>query len=226
MTVTSWFVFDAYGTLLDVESTVSRFDPELALTPGFTAVWRAKQLEYTWTLQAMGAYRDFWALTGDALDYAIATMGAKDVPREKLHDAYLHLEPFPEVLDVLKALKASGLRLAVLSNGTAPMLASALDSAGISPSLDEVISIDEIGIYKPDPRAYRRAVERLGVETSQIRFVSANAWDAAGAQRIGLNATWINRRGQPPEYGLADTSGQREDLRGLLTAHLAQFRRA
>jgi 2-haloacid dehalogenase len=98
------------------------------------------------------------------------------------------------------------------------MLTRALDGAGISPSLDHVISVDEIGTYKPDPRVYRHAVERLGVETPQIRFVSANAWDAAGARRAGLEAIWINRQGQPLEYGLADTDAEHEDLRGLLKA--------
>ena len=217
MTRTSWFVFDAYGTLLDVESAGRRLDPPHALPPGLISVWRAKQLEYTWTLQAMRAYRDFEVLTDDALDYAVAATGSSCGAVERLRDAYLHLEPFPETLAVLKALKMSGSRLAVLSNGTAAMLARALDSAGISPALDDVISVDGISTFKPDPRAYEHALDRLGAEPSEIRFVSANAWDAAGAQRAGLDATWINRTGRPPEYGLVAASGERQDLRRLLT---------
>lgn len=218
MTFKRWFVFDAYGTLLDVESVAHVCDPKRALPPAFSAVWRAKQLEYTWTLQAMGAYRDFWTVTSDALDYAIAATGVSGFSRETLRDTYLRLDPFPEVLDVLQALRARGMRLAVLSNGTTRMLTRALDAAGVSPSLEHVISVDEISTYKPDPRVYRHAVERLGAETSQVRFVSANPWDAAGARQASLETSWINRRGQPSEYGLADTGSQHEDLRGLLTA--------
>jgi 2-haloacid dehalogenase len=211
MSRTSWIVFDVYGTLLDIESAAGR-DPS-----GLTAIWRAKQLEYTWTTQAMGPYRDFRALTADALDYAIAATGASDARRDELSDAFLRLEPFPEVGDVLSALKGSARRLAVLSNGTAPMLAGALERAGISPYLDEVISVDEIRTYKPDPRTYTYAVERLGAETAQIRFASANAWDAAGARQAGLEAVWINRTGRPAEYGMAASDGVRHDLRRLLT---------
>jgi 2-haloacid dehalogenase len=216
VTRTSWFLFDAYGTLLDVESAGRACDPQ-DLPPGVTSVWRAKQLEYTWTSQAMGAYRDFEVLTAEALEYALSATGARRGAREGLRHAYLELEPFPETLAVLKALRDSGLRLAVLSNGTAAMLATALDSAGICPFLDDIISVDEISTYKPVPRAYSHAIERLGAEPSEIRFVSANAWDAAGAQRAGLDATWINREGRPGEYGLVTASGERQDLRRLLT---------
>src|SRR5687768_1200443 len=144
MTLERWYLFDAYGTLLDIESAAHRCARDRALPPAFSAAWRAKQLEYTWTLQAMGAYRDFWTVTGDALDYAIAATGARGIPRESLRNAYLRLDPFPEVLGTLRALTACGMRLAVLSNGTTPMLTRALDGAGISPSLDHVISVDEI----------------------------------------------------------------------------------
>ena len=150
--------------------------------PRSAPLWRAKQLEYTWTLQAMGEYHDFWKVTGDSLDYAIAATGASGSHRRRSAMRFCDLDPFPEVLDVLQALRAHGMRLAVLSNGTTRMLTRALDAAGVSPSLDHVISVDEISTYKPDLRVYRYAVERLGVETSQIRFVSANAWDAAGAR--------------------------------------------
>jgi len=214
MAKSTWFLFDAYGTLLDVEPAVGRGPADRELI----AVWRAKQLEYSWTLQAMGKYRDFWTLTGEALDYATATYGASEAAGGQLRAWYLHLEPFPEVPEVLRALGAAGHGLAVLSNGTAQMLAAVFDEAGLSSSFDEVISVDEIGIYKPDPRVYWHALDRLGVDSSQVRFVSSNAWDAAGARAIGLDAIWINRRGRPGEYGITGVAGQTNDLRGLLSA--------
>lgn len=212
----TWCVFDAYGTLLDVEAAVRRCDPDGALPPSLSAVWRAKQLEYTWTLQAMGAYRDFWSLTEESLDYAISATGATGAPRQELLDAYLRLDPFPEVLDVLTALRASGIRLAVLSNGTPDMLASAFEAAAVRPLLDAMISVDEIGIYKPDPRVYRHAADRLAADASRLRFVSSNAWDVAGARRVGLEVFWVNRARRPAEYGLRDECVELADLRGLL----------
>ena len=211
----TWCVFDAYGTLLDVEAAVRRCDPNGVLPPALAGLWRTKQLEYTWTLQAMGAYRDFWLLTEEALDFAISATGATGAPRQALLDAYLRLDPFPEVLDVLMALRESGLRLAVLSNGTPDMLASAFEAAAVRPLLDAVISVDEIGIYKPDTRVYQHAAARLAVDASRLRFVSSNAWDVAGAQRAGLEVFWVNRAGRPAEYGLRDARVELADLREL-----------
>ena len=197
-----WIVFDAYGTLFDLDTSVRRGDRARALPAGFASRWRAKQLEYTWMAQAMDDYRDFWTLTGAALDWTIRAMGASDAPRDELMSAYLKLEPYPEAAEALRALGESGARLAVLSNGTAAMLEAALGAARLAPLLDMVISVDEIGVYKPDPRVYRHAAQRLGAPAAQIRFVSANAWDAAGAGRCGLDVVWVNRHGAPPEYGL------------------------
>ena len=176
-------MFDVYGTLLDVDAAVRRCDPGGALPDGFSQSWRAKQLEYSWTLQAMGAYRDFAAVTSDALDHVIAATGAGAALRRSLLDAYGSLDTFPEVGFVLRALLDAGARLAVLSNGTAPMLARALEAAAIGRWFETVISVDEIGVYKPDPRVYSHAAQRLAAPASQIDFVSSNAWDAAGARR-------------------------------------------
>ena len=211
-------MFDVYGTLLDVDSAVRRCDPGGALPDGFSQGWRAKQLEYSWTLQAMGAYRDFAAVTSEALDHVIAATGAGALLRQSLLEAYRSLDSFPEVDVVLRALLSSGARLAVLSNGTAPMLASALEAAGIGRLFETVISVDEIGVYKPDPRVYRHAAQRLAASASQIDFVSSNAWDAAGARRCGMRVRWVNRRAGPDEYQLVDTGSAVADLRGLLGA--------
>lgn len=215
MAAAEWIVFDAYGTLFDLETSVRRTDPARALPAGFALQWRAKQLEYTWMAQAMGDYRDFWTLTGAALDWTISATGASGAPREELMDAYLRLEPYPEAGAALRALGRSGARLAVLSNGTAAMLDAALGAASLAPLLDMVISVDEIGVYKPDPRVYRHAKQRLGVPAAQIRFVSANPWDVAGAGRCGLHVVWVNRRGAPPEYDLAAAAVEVADLHGV-----------
>jgi 2-haloacid dehalogenase len=212
------FVFDAYGTLLDVDSAVRRCDPGASLPDGFSQRWRSKQLEYSWTLQAMGAYRDFATLTADALDYVIRATGAGGALRERLLASYRSLEAYSEVEEVLCALRRDGARLAVLSNGTAAMLASAFAAAGIGGFFEQTISVDEIAIYKPDPRVYHHAAARLAIPASRIRFVSANAWDAAGARRCGLRVIWVNRQKVPDEYELGDSASSVVDLRGLLRA--------
>jgi len=215
MAPAEWTVFDAYGRLFDLETSVRRRDRARALPTGFALQWRTKQLEYTWMAQAMGEYRDFWTLTGAALDWTISALGASDTPRQELLDVYLRLEPYPEAAEALRALGESGARLAVLSNGTASMLEAALGAARLAPLLDMVISVDEIGVYKPDARVYRHAEQRLGAPAEQIRFVSANAWDAAGAARCGLRVVWVNRHGAPPEYDLDGAVVEVADLHGV-----------
>ena len=163
----SWFGFDVYGTLLDVDlATRGRELPE-----AFGALWRAKQLEYTWTRQLMDAYEDFWALTAAALDHTIARTGAGAAMREELLDGWLALEPFAEVAGALAALRERGARLAAISNGTPAMLSAALASAGLADALDEFVSVDEIRVYKPDPRVYHHAAERLHAPIGEITFV-------------------------------------------------------
>jgi 2-haloacid dehalogenase len=215
MAAAEWIVFDAYGTLFDLETSLRGGARARALPAGFALQWRAKQLEYTWMAQAMGDYRDFWTLTRAALEWTISALGASGAPREELMDTYLRLEPYPEAGEALRTLAGSGARLAVLSNGTAAMLDAALGAARLKPLLDMVISVDEIGVYKPDPRVYRHAARRLGAPGAQIRFVSANPWDAAGAARCGFRVVWVNRHGAPPEYGLAAASLEVADLHGV-----------
>ena len=205
----SWFGFDVYGTLLDVGSATRGHE----LPDGFGALWRAKQLEYTWTRQLMGAYEDFWALTAAALDFTIARTGAGAGAREELLHGWLALEPFAEAAGALAALREGGARLAAISNGTPAMLAAALESAGLAAALDEAVSVDEIRIYKPDARVYHHAAARLGSPLAQITFVSAHAWDAAGARAAGMGVAYVQRRGDPAEYGFATAM---PDLTGLL----------
>ncbi len=194
-------VFDAYGTLFDVHSAVGRSREALGdKADGVSTLWRQKQLEYTWLRSLMGAYADFWQLTGEGLDYALAANGVEDPGlRQRLMDLYLGLDAYPDVPDALDRLRAGGGKTAILSNGTPDMLRAAVDSASLGSRLDAALSVDELRVYKPDPRVYQLAVDRLGVEAGRICFVSTNGWDAAGAAHFGFKVAWLNRFGQQPE---------------------------
>ena len=207
----SWFGFDVYGTLLDVDSATRGRD----LPDSFGAAWRAKQLEYTWTRQLMGAYEDFWTLTAAALDFTIARTGAGAPMRDELLGGWLSLEPFAEVAGALVALRAGGARLAAISNGTPAMLERALESAGLADALEILVSVDEIRVQEPDARVYRHAAARLGAPIGEITFVSAHARDAAGARAVGMAVAGVQRRGDPEEYGFGTALA---GLRGLVGA--------
>lgn len=194
-------VFDAYGTLFDFASAARRCSDVLGdHTDKLTALWRDKQLQYTWLRAVQDRHADFWQVTGDALDYALETL-ALDRPdlRERLMNLYLTLEPFPEVPDVLRRLKAAGMRSAILSNGSPRMLDPLVRSAGLEPSLDTVLSVEEAGVFKPHAKVYQLAVDRFGVRANEIAFQSSNAWDAWGAKAFGMQVVWCNRYGQRPE---------------------------
>ncbi len=194
-------VFDAYGTLFDFAAAARRCEDELGeLTSTLTALWRDKQLQYTWLRATQARHADFWQVTGDALDYSLDTLRiARPELRRRLMDLYLTLDAFPEVPGVLNTLKAAGLRLAVLSNGTPSMLAAAVDGAGLAPLFDAVLSVEEVGVYKPHPKVYQLAVDRLGLPASAIAFQSSNAWDAHAASAFGMRVVWCNRYQQRRE---------------------------
>ena len=196
-------VFDAYGTLFDVHSAMARH--AAAIGPGAAELsrnWRLKQLEYSWIRAVMGRHADFWAVTGDALDFVLRAAGLADPGlRERLMQAYRGLDAYPEVPDMLRRLKAAGMRTAILSNGAPSMLADAVRSAGLGALIDAMLSVEEVGVYKPDRRVYQLAVDRLGVAAEAISFQSSNAWDGAAAAAFGFQVVWVNRSGQPPEYG-------------------------
>ncbi len=194
-------VFDAYGTLFDFNSAAAKYRAELGdQADRLSALWRTKQLEYTWLRSLMGAYADFWQVTGDGLDFALSALGL-DRPglKDRLMGAYLELGVYPEVPAMLGTLKAAGMRTAILSNGEPGMLAAAVRNAGIGDLIDAVLSVDSVGIYKPHASVYRLAIDRLGVPARRISFQSSNAWDAAGAAQFGFRVAWINRFGQKPE---------------------------
>lgn len=195
-------VFDAYGTLFDYASAALRCGEALgSKREALNSLWREKQLQYTWLRALQDKHADFWKVTGDALDYALKTLGIESAGlRERLMEAYLTLHAFPEVPDVLGRLKREGIKTAVLSNGSPEMLRAAISSAGISGLLDEVLSVEEVGVYKPHPRVYGLAVDRLGVGRQDIFFLSSNAWDAWAASAFGMRVIWCNRYSQPKEH--------------------------
>ncbi len=195
--------FDAYGTLFDVFS-VTALGEELFPGKGdaLAQLWRLKQLQYSMLRSLMGRHRDFWQLTEDALVYAARSLGLDPTPdrRARLLEAYLTLAAFPDVRPGLAALKARGLRLAILSNGEPKMLEAAARSAGIVDLLDAILSVEEVKIFKPSPRVYQLAPEHLRVRPGELGFVSSNGWDVAGAASTGLQTFWIQRRAaEPPE---------------------------
>jgi 2-haloacid dehalogenase len=193
-------VFDAYGTLFDVHSAVGGLRAKLGdRADALSQLWRAKQLEYTWLRALMGRHADFGQVTGDALDYALARTGIEPGLRAALLQSYLTLDAYPEVPDVLRRLRAGGLTTAILSNGEPKMLKAAARSAGIDGLLDAMLSVEAVGVFKPEPRVYQLAVDRLGVPAAAIAFQSSNAWDVHGAACFGLRPVWINRQDAPPE---------------------------
>ena len=198
----SLYVFDAYGTLFDVHSAVARHRDAIgAQADRLSEMWRTKQLEYTWVRTHMNAYRDFRALTEEALDFAAARCGGitPDV-RATLLDAYERLDAFADVKGTLAALKARGAKTGILSNGTPSMLASAMDSAGIADLIDACLSVDELQMFKAAPQVYALVTRHFGVTPADVSFQSSNRWDIAGAVKFGFRGVWINRTGQPDEY--------------------------
>ncbi len=197
-----YFVFDAYGTLLDVHSAAARLSDRIGSSwEELSRVWRMKQLEYTWIRAASGQHASFRRMTEEGLDYAIAATGALPVElRDELLTAYDRLSAYPEVPPVLRTLKDRGAKLAILSNGDPDMLEVAVEAAGLADLLDEVISVDEAGVFKPAPAVYALATARFAVEPAEIAFQSSNRWDIAGAKAFGFRTHWINRAAAPDEY--------------------------
>lgn len=198
----SAFVFDAYGTLFDVHAAVRRhaagIGPDGQL---LSDIWRAKQLEYSWTRTLMGAYADFWQLTEQALDFALRKVTSVDPAiRTALLEAYWKLDCYPEVPAVLKALKANGGRIAILSNGSPAMLDSAVKSAGLDLIIDEIFSVDQVRRFKTDPAVYEMVTNAWRLYPGKVSFQSSNRWDAAGGKKFGFRTVWINRTAQPDEY--------------------------
>jgi 2-haloacid dehalogenase len=209
-------VFDAYGTLLDVHAAMARHAKRLGPEwQRMSADWRAKQIEYTWVRSLAGPvhHRDFWTLTREALDFVAQRHGVTDpVLLADVLAAYRRLDAYPEVPDMLASLRDRGVARAILSNGEPGMLGDAVRSAGIADLLDEVLSVESVGVFKPDPRVYRLVTDRFGLAAAEVGFYSSNPWDAFGALAFGFRVFWVNRLGQPDEYGLRGRVTELADL--------------
>jgi 2-haloacid dehalogenase len=200
--MSSIFVFDAYGTLFDVHAAMARFRDQVGPDGDrMSDIWRAKQLEYTWTLTLAGHYVDFWTLTGRALDFALARVPS--VPkslRASLLDAYFKLDAFPDARAALRALKAAGHKTGILSNGSPDMLKGAVDNAGIGGDLDAVLSVDVLKMFKPRPEVYALVTDHYKCKPADVTFVSSNRWDVMASVSVGFTGLWVNRGKMPDEY--------------------------
>lgn len=194
-------IFDAYGTLFDVHSVTALAEQSF---PGHGAalsqLWRTKQLEYSWLRSLMGTYENFNRVTEEGLRYACAALNlnAGEAQLRALINQYVHLAPFPEVKAALASLKP-GRKLAILSNGAPDTLGELVANSGLAAQFDAVLSVDLVGIFKPDMRVYQMAEDRLALPREQIGFVSSNCWDAIGAATHGFTVFWVNRLGAPPD---------------------------
>ena len=215
-------IFDAYGTLFDVAAAAriaaaEPAFPQLADTwPAVAEHWRQKQLQYTWLRAITNAHTDFWQVTQEGLDWALERNGLADdaALRERLLALYWELQAYPEVPAMLHGLKDAGMNTAILSNGSPDMLNGAVQSAGIGDVLDDCLSVESVGIFKPDSRVYDLVGQRFGCAANEVLFVSSNGWDAAGASGYGFTTAWVNRAGEPvdrlpwaPQHVLTDLTG-------------------
>ena len=188
-------IFDAYGTLFDVNAACRELSMEVGGNwEKLASLWRLRQVEYTWLRNSMDEYIDFWQITSDALDYAMETLGIKNNElREQLLNLYLKLEAYPEVKVLLTKLKQRGLKTGILSNGSMKMLNSAVDNANIREYLDEILSVEECEIYKPSSKVYDLVKIKMQINKENVLFFSSNAWDMHAASNYGFKTIWVNR---------------------------------
>lgn len=196
------YIFDAYGTLFDVHAAIARHREHAGPdAERISDLWRTKQLEYTWTLTAMGRYENFERLTERALDFALARFDRSDPTlRAALLDSYRRLDAYPDAKAALQALKENGAITGILSNGSPEMLQAAVDNAAIGSLLDHVLSVDVLGFYKPRHEVYALVTKAIEADKREILFVSSNRWDIAGASQFGFKPVWVNRAKLPEEY--------------------------
>ena len=208
-------VFDAYGTLFDVNSAAEKCKDKIGdKWEGFANFWRTTQLEYTWLRSLMKRHEDFWKITEDSLDKSMKVFDINIKMKEDLLNLYKVLSPYPEVKNVLEKLKNKGLKLAILSNGTPDLLSELVKSNKLNNLFDDLFSIEDVGIYKPDSKVYDMPVKKYKINSSEITFLSANTWDVSGGGNYGYNAVWVNRNkdtfdnlGYSPKHKINDLKG-------------------
>ena len=187
-------IFDAYGTLFDVNSAAEKCKDRIGdKWEGFASYWRITQLEYTWLRSLMKRHKDFWQVTEDSLDKSMKAYKIDSSMRNELLDLYKILSPFEEVPEVLKLLKEKNFKLAILSNGTPSLLNELVKSNNLDNLFDDLFSIEEVGIYKPDSKVYDMPVKKYNIEKNEVTFLSANTWDVSGGGNYGFNSVWVNR---------------------------------
>ena len=187
-------IFDAYGTLFDVNSAAEKCKDKLGdKWEGFANYWRTTQLEYTWLRSLMNRHKDFWQVTEDSLDKSMKFFKIDSSMRNDLLDLYKILSPFSEVKETLKKLKKKDLKLAILSNGTPSLLGNLVKNNNLENIFDDIFSIEEVGIFKPDSKVYELPVNKYNIKKDEILFLSANTWDVSGGGNYGYNSVWVNR---------------------------------
>ena len=187
-------IFDAYGTLFDVNSAAEKCKEKLGdKWEGFANYWRTTQLEYTWLRSLMKRHKDFWQITEDSLDKSMSIFKIDNSMRDELLDLYKILSPFEEVPEVLKSLKEKKYKLAILSNGTTSLLNELVQSNKLNNLFDDIFSIEEVGVFKPDSKVYDIPIKKYKIEENEVAFLSANTWDVSGGGNYGYNSIWVNR---------------------------------
>ena len=187
-------IFDAYGTLFDVNSAAEKCKDKIGdKWEGFANYWRTTQLEYTWLRSLMKRHKDFWQVTEESLDKSMKTYEIDSTMRNELLDLYKILSTFDEVPEVLKSLKEKDFKLAILSNGTPSLLDELVKSNNLENIFDNIFSIEEVGVYKPDSKVYDLPIKQYQIRTNEVAFLSANTWDVSGGGNYGYNSIWVNR---------------------------------
>ena len=187
-------IFDAYGTLFDVNSAAEKCKDKIGdKWESFANYWRTTQLEYTWLRSLMKRHKDFWQVTEDSLDKSMKAYEINPLMKNELLDLYKILSPFKEVSEVLKSLKERKYKLSILSNGTPSLLNELVESNNLDSLFDDIFSIEEVGVYKPDSRVYDMPIKKYKIQNNQVAFLSANTWDVSGGGNYGYNSIWVNR---------------------------------
>ena len=187
-------IFDAYGTLFDVNSAAEKCKEKIGdKWEGFASYWRTTQLEYTWLRSMMKRHKDFWQVTEDSLDKSMLFFKIDHSLRSELLNLYKTLSTYPEVREVLKKLKDKKYKISILSNGTPALLDNLVKSNNLEKIFDNIFSIEEVGIYKPDERVYKMPINKYKIKKNEVAFLSANTWDVSGAGNFGFNSIWVNR---------------------------------
>jgi len=187
-------IFDAYGTLFDVNSAAEKCKDKIGNKwEGFANFWRTTQLEYTWIRSLMKRHKNFWQITEDSLDKSMKTYNVDPLMKNELLNLYKVLSPFEEVPQILKELKAKKFKLAILSNGTPSLLNELVKSNKLDDLFDDIFSIEEVGIYKPDSKVYNLPIKKYKIRRNEVAFLSANTWDVSGGGNYGYQSIWVNR---------------------------------